>query len=71
MKGNKDGLVDAFARALKETFGDHASLEKIAQARVLYARHRTDDLLKRLNGAVSGKNGRARPPGDGPAGGPQ
>jgi hypothetical protein len=55
MQGSNSGQDDAFARALKEAFGDQASPERIAQARENYARHRTDDMLKRLSGAV-GKN---------------
>jgi hypothetical protein len=39
---------DAFERALKEAFGDETSIKQIEQARQLYARYRTDDVLKRL-----------------------
>jgi len=66
MKGAKSGPNDAFARALKEAFVDQASPERIRQARELYARYRTDDLLKRLSGAAPGNSGEAElPPGTG------
>jgi hypothetical protein len=48
---------DAFDRAIKETFGEETSLAKIEEARRLYARYRTDDLLKTLKGEASGQNG--------------
>jgi hypothetical protein len=55
---------DAFERALRETFGRLTSREKVNQARKLYARYRTDDILKRLKSVVANKNngGGAPPP---------
>lgn len=47
---------DAFDRTLKETFGAAATTEKVEEARRLYARYRTDDLLKTLKGEASGQN---------------
>jgi hypothetical protein len=46
---------DAFDRALKLTFGADASLVKVEQARTLYARYRTDELLERLKAIVVDK----------------
>ena len=46
----KSSSGDAFERALKESFGEHASFATIKKARALYARYRTDDLLIRLKG---------------------
>ena len=48
---------DAFDRAVKESFGEAATVAKIEEARRLYARYRTDDLLKSLKGATSDQNG--------------
>jgi hypothetical protein len=48
--------ADAFERALKESFGEQTSLAKVEQARRLYARYRTNDMLERLKGAVGGKS---------------
>ena len=47
---------DAFARALKESFGEQASLAKVEQARQLYARYRAEDVLERVKGAVGDKS---------------
>ena len=47
---------DAFERALKESFGAETTLAKIEQARRLYARYRTSDLLERLKGVVGDKS---------------
>ena len=48
---------DAFERALKESFGE-LTLAKVEQVRQLYARYRTDDMLKRLKGAAADKSGK-------------
>jgi hypothetical protein len=53
---------DAFDRALKESFGEQASLVKIEQARQLYARYRTDEILDRLKEATTNKNNEAGNP---------
>jgi len=47
---------DAFDRALKLTFGAQASHMKVKQARILYARYRTDEVLKRIRATVVDKN---------------
>jgi hypothetical protein len=47
---------DAFERALKEAFGDQTNLAKVEQARQLYARYRTDEMLERLRMAVGRKS---------------
>jgi hypothetical protein len=52
---------DAFERAIKESFGETTTLAKVEQARQLYARYRTDDILNRLKNAVPGKNGKPQP----------
>jgi hypothetical protein len=52
---------DAFDRAIRETFGEATTPEKVAEARKLYARYRTDDLLKRLRGIASDENGEPQP----------
>ena len=52
---------DAFARALRETFDETATLAKVEQARKLYARYRTDDVLDRLKNEASDKNGKPQP----------
>jgi hypothetical protein len=49
---------DPFERALKESFGEQTSLEKVEQARRLYARYRTSDLLERLKRTVADKSNR-------------
>jgi hypothetical protein len=48
---------DAFERAVKETFGEIATVAKIEDTRRLYARYRTDDLLKSLKGAPPRQDG--------------
>jgi hypothetical protein len=48
---------DAFDRAIRETFGEATPLAQIEEARRLYARYRTDDLLKALKGQASGQDG--------------
>ena len=58
----KPSSGDAFERALKGSFGEQASPEKIGKARELYARYRTDDLLDRLKGAVDDKNNETKNP---------
>lgn len=52
----KQHREDAFERALKESFGEQTSLAKVEQARRLYARYRTNDLLERLKGVVGNKS---------------
>jgi hypothetical protein len=52
---------DAFERAIKESFGETTTLAKVEQARQLYARYRTDDILNRLKNAAPGKNGKPQP----------
>lgn len=44
---------DAFDRAIREAFGETTPLAKMQEARRLYARYRTDDLLTRMKNAVS------------------
>ena len=39
--------ADAFERALKGAFGEQTTLAKVEQARRLYARYRTDEMLER------------------------
>ena len=46
---------DAFDRALKLTFGVQASAIKVKQARILYARYRTDEMLERLKATAVDK----------------
>ena len=46
---------DAFERALKESFGEQTTLAQVEQARQLYARYRTADMLERLRGTVADK----------------
>lgn len=53
---------DAFERALKESFGEQTSLAKVEQARQLYARYRTDDMLERLKGTVGNKGNESGQP---------
>jgi hypothetical protein len=52
---------DAFERAIRESFGETTTLAKVEQARQLYARYRTDDILNRLKNAAPGKNGKPQP----------
>ncbi len=52
---------DAFDRAIRETFGEVATLDKVEEARRLYARYRTEDLLNRLRAAAPDKNGEPQP----------
>jgi hypothetical protein len=52
---------DAFDRAIRETFGVAITPEQVAEARKLYARYRTDDLLKRLRSVTPDKNGEPQP----------
>ena len=54
--GRKHHRGDAFERALKESFGELTSLAKVEQARQLYARYRTDDMLERLKGTAAGNS---------------
>jgi len=52
---------DAFERAIRESFGETTTLAQVEQARQLYARYRTDDILDRLKKAASDKNGKPQP----------
>jgi hypothetical protein len=55
---------DAFERAIRETFGESTTLAQVEQARQLYARYRTDDVLKRLKDTApdpNEKNGKPQP----------
>jgi hypothetical protein len=55
---------DAFERAIRETFGETTTLAQIEQARQLYARYRTDDVLKRLKDTApdpNEQNGKPQP----------
>ena len=52
---------DAFERALKASFGEQITLAKVEQARQLYARYRTDDMLDRLKGTMAEKSGKPQP----------
>ena len=52
---------DAFERAIRESFGETTTLAQVEQARQLYARYRTDDILNRLKKAASDKNGKPQP----------
>ena len=45
---------DAFDRAIRETFGEKTTPDQVEEARKLYARYRTDDLLNRLRDAAPG-----------------
>ena len=47
---------DAFDRAIRETFGEKTTPAQVEEARKLYARYRTDDLLNRLRDAAPGKD---------------
>jgi len=53
--------ADAFERALRETFGGATTPQQVDEARKLYARYRTDDLLKRLRNVTPDENGEAQP----------
>lgn len=52
---------DAFDRAIRETFGETTTLAKVEQARRLYARYRTEDLLNGLKKLSPDKNGKSQP----------
>jgi hypothetical protein len=52
---------DAFDRAIRETFGETITLAKVEEARRLYARYRTDDLLNSLRTLAPDKNGKPQP----------
>jgi hypothetical protein len=52
---------DAFDRAIRETFGETTTLAKVEEARRLYARYRTDDLLSSLKKLAPDKNGKPQP----------
>jgi hypothetical protein len=52
---------DAFERAIREAFGEATTLAQVEQARKLYARYRTDDVLNRLKNEASDKNGKPQP----------
>ena len=53
---------DAFARALRGCFGEQTSRAKIEEARRLYARYRTEDVLEHLQGMVGGKKNESDKP---------
>jgi hypothetical protein len=57
----KNHRGDAFDRAIRETFGETTTLAQVEAARRLYARYRTDDLLKSLKSEASGKSGKPQP----------
>lgn len=59
--GRKLHRGDAFDRAIRETFGETTALAKVEQARQLYARYRTEDLLNSLKKPVPDKNGKSQP----------
>ena len=48
---------DAFDRAIREAFGEATTIARIEEARRLYARYRTDDLLKALKGQAPSQDG--------------
>ena len=52
---------DAFDRAIRETFGEQITPAQVDEARWLYARYRTDDLLNRLREATPDKRGESQP----------
>jgi hypothetical protein len=52
---------DAFDRAIRETFGETTTFAKVEEARRLYARYRTDDVLNRLKKLARGDNGGPQP----------
>jgi len=52
---------DAFDRAIRETFGEATTFAKVEEARRLYARYRTDDLLNSLRTGTPGENGKPQP----------
>ena len=52
---------DAFERAIRESFGEATTLAKVEQARQLFTRYRTDDVLRRLNNAAPDQNGNPQP----------
>jgi hypothetical protein len=52
---------DAFDRAIRETFGEATTMAKVEEARRLYARYRTEDLLNNLKKSALDKNGKPQP----------
>jgi SHS2 domain-containing protein len=52
---------DAFERAIRETFGETTTLAKVEEARQLYARYRTEDLLNSLKKLSPDKNDKSQP----------
>jgi hypothetical protein len=52
---------DAFERAIRETFGQQVTPTQVEEARRLYARYRTDDLLNGLREAPPDKRGESQP----------
>jgi hypothetical protein len=52
---------DAFDRAIRETFGEATTFAKVEEARKLYARYRTDDLLNSLRAGTPDENGKPQP----------
>lgn len=59
--GRKLHRGDAFARAIRATFGETTTPAKVEEARRLYARYRTDDLLNSLKNSAPDKNGKSQP----------
>jgi hypothetical protein len=52
---------DAFDRAIRETFGETTTFAKVEEARRLYARYRTDDLLNSLRNEAPDKDAKPQP----------
>jgi hypothetical protein len=57
----KQSRGDAFDRAIRETFGEATTFAKVEEARRLYARYRTDDLLNRLRDGEPDETGKPQP----------
>ena len=57
----KQSRRDAFDRAIRETFGETATFAKVEEARRLYARYRTDDLLNSLKNSAPDGNTKPQP----------
>lgn len=52
---------DAFDRAIRETFGEATTFAEVEEARRLYARYRTDDLLNSLRARAPDENSKPQP----------
>jgi hypothetical protein len=52
---------DAFDRALRETFGEASTFAKVEEARRLYARYRTEDVLRGCRNIAPDENGDPQP----------